>query len=203
MFVTFDGPNGSGKSTIINELAKYLVSKKKEIYITKEPSETEIGKFIRESEENYSSYILANLVAADRHNHIKTEILPYIKKGGIILCDRYIASSLILQVLDGLSMNEVMKINTGILKPDLSVIVYADEKTINERLSDRPTLTRFERDFSSKREIELSFKAGNYLEELGYKIEYINTEEPIAKIIEKLGDIILKTYSLNDWESTK
>jgi dTMP kinase len=194
MFITFDGPNGAGKSTVIEELAKYLVSKEKQVYITKEPSETEIGKFIRQSEENYSSYILANLVAADRHNHIKSEIIPYTKKGYIVLCDRYIASSLILQVLDGLSMDEVMDINTGILKPDLSVIVYANEKTINERLSDRSTLTRFERDFSSKNEIELSFKAGKYLEKLGYNIEYMDTEEPIVKNIEKLGDIILTAY---------
>lgn len=194
MFVTFDGPNGAGKSTVIEELAKYLVSKEKQVYITKEPTETEIGKYIRESEENYSSYTLANLVTADRHNQIKSEILPYSDKGYIVLCDRYVASSLILQVLDGLSMSEVMHINTGILKPDLSVIVHANEKTINERLSDRSTLTRFERDFSSKHEIELSFRAGKYLEGLGYNIEYIDTEEPLAKNIERLGNMILAAH---------
>lgn len=194
MFVTFDGPNGAGKSTVIEELAKYLVSKEKQVYITKEPTETEIGKYIRESEENYSSYTLANMVAADRHNHIKLEILPYSDKGYIVLCDRYVASSLILQVLDGLSMSEVMNINTGILKPDLSVIVHANEKTINERLLDRTTLTRFERDFSSKREIELSFSAGKYLEGLGYKIEYVDTEESLVKNIERLGDMILGAH---------
>ncbi|VDN47893.1 Thymidylate kinase [Petrocella atlantisensis] len=195
MFITFDGPNGAGKSTVIEELAKYLAFKEKQVYITKEPTETEIGKYIRESEEKYASYTLANLVAADRHNHIKKEIVPYINKGHIVLCDRYIPSSLILQVLDGLSMSEVMSINTGFLKPDLSVIVYANESTISERLSDRSTLTRFERDFSSEREIELSFKAGKYLEELGYKIEYIDTDESLVKNIEKLGDMIMVAVS--------
>lgn len=194
MFITFDGPNGAGKSTIIKELAKYLKSKGMLVYITKEPSDTDIGNFIRISEENYSSYTLANLVAADRHNHIKSEIIPYTETGRTVLCDRYIASSLILQVLDGLTMDEVMKINTGILIPDLSVIVYANEKIINERLSDRTRLTRFERDFSSGREIELSFKAGNFLGEFGYKVEYINTEEPLVKNVEKIADIILRNY---------
>ncbi len=192
MFVSFDGPNGAGKSTIIKELARYLALKEKQIHITKEPTETEIGKYIRESEENYSSYILANLVAADRHHHIVSEIIPYSDKGYIVLCDRYIASSLILQVLDGLSMSEVMSINTGIIRPDLSVIVYASEKTITERLSDRLTLTRFERDFSSKREIELSFSAGKYLESLGYDVEYIDTEDPLEKNITIMGDMILQ-----------
>lgn len=192
MFVTFDGPNGAGKSTIIQELAEYLKFREKRVHITKEPTETEIGKYIRESEENYTSYTLANLVAADRHNHIKTEVIPYLDMNYIVMCDRYIASFLILQVLDGLSLHEVMSINTGVLKPDLSVIVYASEETINERLADRSTLTRFERDYSSKNEIDLSLQAGKYLENKGYKMLYIDTDVSLEKNIEKLGNIILR-----------
>lgn len=197
MFVTFDGPNGAGKTTVIKKLEKYLISMKKLVYVTKEPTDTEIGKYIRDSEESYSSYTLANLVTADRHNHIKSEILPNLKKGYIVLCDRYIASSLILQCLDGLSMIEVMNINTGILKPDLSVIIHANEKTIIERLSNRSSLTRFERDFNSKREIELSFSAGKFLKELDYNIEYVDTEECLENNIKKIGSIILKEHDFS------
>lgn len=197
MFVTFDGPNGVGKTTLIEALEKYLLSKKKPVYVTKEPTDTEIGKYIRESEENYSSYTLANLVTADRHNHIKSVILPHLNNGYIVLCDRYLASSLILQVLDGLSMKEVMNINSGILKPDLSVIVSANEKTIIERLSKRMSLTRFERNFDSKREIELSFRAGKFLKELDYNIEYIDTEECLENNIKKIGAIILDKYNFS------
>ena len=191
MFITFDRPNGAGKSTIINELSSYLKSKNLRVYVTKEPYETDIGNFIRESEEKYSSYTLANLVAADRHNHLKTEILPVLESGDIVLCDRYVASSLILQVLDGLSMNEVMNINTGVLVPDITVIVYASVETLKKRLSKRVFLTRFERSYESRKELELSFAAGEFLEGHNYDVVYVNTDELVIDYIQKLGDLII------------
>lgn len=192
MFITFDGPNGAGKTTIINEVKKFMEMDGYKVCITREPSNSKIGQFIRNSEEGFNSYTLANLVAADRHNHINEEIWPKLATGVIVLCDRYIASSLILQVLDGLSIDEVMKINTNIVKPDICFILMAKEVTLINRLTLRKNLTRFERDYTSKEELELSVKAGEYLAKEGFVVEYIDTDQEIAISVEFITSSIKK-----------
>lgn len=192
MFITFDGPNGAGKTTIINEVKKLMEMDGCKVYITREPSDSNIGQFIRNSEERFNSYTLANLVAADRHNHINEEIWPQLATGVIVLCDRYIASSLILQVLDGLSMDEVMKINTNIIQPDICFVLMAKEVTLINRLALRKNLTRFERDYTSKEELELSVKAGEYLAKEGFVVEYIDTDQEIQISVEFITSSIKK-----------
>lgn len=202
MLITFDGPNGVGKTTIINEVKKALWADGYEVYITKEPSCSNIGQFIRDSEENYKSYILANLVAADRHYHIIEEILPQLKRGVIVLCDRYIASSLILQVLDGLKMDDVMNINTSILIPDICFILIAKEETIVKRLANREKLTRFEREYTRKDELDLSIKAAEFLTNRNYRIQIIDTDEETSKTVQFIKSIIINMIE-NDTKSRR
>ena len=192
MFITFDGPNGVGKTTIINEVKRAMEMDGYKIYITREPSNSNIGQFIRNSEEKYNSYTLANLVAADRHNHITEEVLPQLATGVIVLCDRYIASSLILQVLDGLSVDDVMRINTAILKPDICFILRAKEETLYNRLAARENLTRFEREYTSKDELELSIKAAEYLSNERYNVQFIDTDKKISNSVKVIKSNIMK-----------
>lgn len=190
MFITFDGPNGAGKSTLISEVKKVMEADGYKVYITREPSHSNIGQFIRNSEEKYSSYVLANLVAADRHSHLNDEILPQLASDAVVLCDRYVASSLILQVLDGLSMDEVMKINTGITKPDICFFLIAKEETLSNRLALRRNLTRFEREFTSKEELDQSIKAGKFLLRNGYVVQFIDTDQEVSISVEKIRSSI-------------
>ncbi len=188
MFVTFDGPNGVGKTTIINKLNKKLEKLGYNTYMTKEPTDSSIGNFIKQSEEMYTGYVLANLVAADRHSHIQNEILPRLRDGNIVLCDRYIVSSLILQRLDGLSVREILDINTGIIKPDLTILLIAELETINQRLRGRQLLTRFEREFDSSKELYYTKDAANYLYNDNYI--FINTENDIDRNLEIIFEAI-------------
>lgn len=98
--VAFDGPNGVGKSTLIESVKTRLEFRGYAIYTTKEPTNTECGSFVRKFAESRSGIGLACLVAADRYEHIENEILPELKKGKIVITDRYILSSLILQQMD-------------------------------------------------------------------------------------------------------
>ncbi|HKS50107.1 MAG TPA: hypothetical protein VJT49_34380 [Amycolatopsis sp.] len=66
---------------------------------------------------------LACLCAADRHHQFATEIVPALREGQVVVCDRYVASSLVLQGLDGLSAEVVWQLNHGVYRPDLSVIL--------------------------------------------------------------------------------
>ena len=152
--IAIDGPNGVGKSTIITKLKNKLESQGALVYITKEPTNTDMGNFIREYAEMCEGISLACLVAANRYEHINQEIIPQLQEGKIVITDRYILSSLILQRMDGVDVNFICNINAEILKPDLQVAIFAEEEIIQKRLSERKLLIRFERNNQSCYELK-------------------------------------------------
>lgn len=153
ILIALDGPNGSGKTTLINALKELLEEKEYDVCITREPTETELGEYVRKFAEAHEGIGLACLVVADRYEHIKNEIIPELKRGKIVITDRYILSSLILQEMDGVETEFILKINSNIIKPDLQVAVYADEDVLRDRLGVRKELTRFEKNNQSGDEL--------------------------------------------------
>lgn len=75
-----DGPNGAGKSTLIEAVKRKMELEGYTVYITREPTDTELGSFVRKFAESHSGISLACLVAADRYEHIFNEIIPELKK---------------------------------------------------------------------------------------------------------------------------
>ena len=143
-FIAVDGPNGVGKSTLIAAIKNKLEILGYDVYVTREPTDTKLGNFLREFAEQHSGVSLACMVAADRYEHIINEIMPALGEGKIVISDRYILSSLILQEMDGVGTEFILNTNSEIIKPDLQLAVIADEKILQERLSERDVLTRFE-----------------------------------------------------------
>jgi dTMP kinase len=137
LFVTVDGPNGSGKSTLIDAIVG-LLGEEPAIYRTRQPSPTTLGELIRGGEQNYRGRALACLVAGDRHYQLSNEVLPRLQAGAIVLCDRYVESSLVLQRLDGVPTEEILTLNRGILRPDLRIRLFADADILAARLAARP-----------------------------------------------------------------
>ena len=136
--VAIDGPNGVGKSTIIAAVAKKLqLLYAVDVFVTKEPTSTELGAFLRSFAEEEKGLGLACLVAADRYEHLKNEIIPMLEQRKVVITDRYILSSFILQGMDGVNTKFILDINDEIIKPDLQVALFADEKTIQSRLGER------------------------------------------------------------------
>lgn len=152
--IAFDGPNGAGKSTLINAIQAKLAEKNIDVYLTKEPSDSIVGVFTRNNAELFSGNTLACLVAADRYAHIKREILPQLKQGTIVITDRYVLSSLILQPMDGVDADFVEKVNNEIVLPDLQIAVWANEGILQKRLLERDNFTRFEKNNRSLEELE-------------------------------------------------
>ena len=109
--IAFDGPNGAGKSTLIRAVQARLSEMNINVHVTKEPSDSKIGTFTRNVAELFSGNALACLVAADRYAHVEREILPQLKQGTIVITDRYVLSSLILQPMDGVDIDFIEKIN--------------------------------------------------------------------------------------------
>jgi dTMP kinase len=102
ILITIDGPGGVGKSTVVHLVAQALNDRAISVHVTVEPTRTPLGEHIRASTETYRGMALACLVAGDRHHHLATEILPALRAGKVVVCDRYLPSSLVLQRLDGL-----------------------------------------------------------------------------------------------------
>ncbi len=157
-FVAFDGPNGSGKSTLIATVNARMTAAGYNVYTTREPTETELGNFVRSFAESHSGLSLAHMVAADRYEHLQKVIIPELKRGALVITDRYVLSSLILQGMDGVGQEHILDLNSEAIRPDLQLAIFADERMLQQRLSEREILTRFERDSQSSKELEYMAK---------------------------------------------
>lgn len=192
-FVTFDGPNGVGKSTVINLVYKHFKDNGLKVYQTKEPTNSSLGNFIRENQNEFNGETLALMVAADRYKHVHDEIIKKVDEGYLILCDRFILSSYVLQTLDGVDQTFVENIHSNLLiDPDLSIVMLADSTRIRERIKERNVYSRFEKSFSSDQEVALFRKYGEDLLKDGLKIKFVfndhdakRTAFEVVKLIEK------------------
>ena len=142
-FICIEGLDGSGKTTQAKLLVQRLNQKYDAMY-TSEPSNGLIGSFIRKkylySKHRLSPYIEALLFAADRIEHVANEILPALKIGKIVVCDRYIYSSLAYQGAGGVDLEWIQNINKSVLYPDLAVFLDVDPVKVLCRLNSERSL---------------------------------------------------------------
>ena len=101
-FISFEGGEGVGKTTQINLLKKFLLKKKFKVISTREPGGTKEGEYIRKSlvsgnKNTWDAYSEALIFNALRREHINKLINPAIQNGEIILCDRYLDSTIVYQ----------------------------------------------------------------------------------------------------------
>lgn len=150
-FFVFEGIDGSGTSTQIEILAQKLRAEGVSVHTTREPSDGEIGKWIRQliagSRENpIHPSALALLFAADRVDHIHGEVREALDRGDIVLCDRYLWSSYTYQSLH-CDRGWVGEINReGQIKPDMIFYFKLPAEVAFERVLKRGgTQDQFER----------------------------------------------------------
>ena len=179
-FIAIDGPNGVGKTSFINKLEKRL-NEEYDVILTKEPSNTEFGNKLKVNEGNYRGLEYARLIAYDREFHIKKEIMPAYQSDKIIITDRYIASSLALQFLDGVALQDIWELNKDFLKPSLYIILSASPMVIEERLKLRDALTYFETVKSRKEELDAFWQAHNFLHSHGWDTVMLNSNNAMEQ----------------------
>ena len=131
-FVTFEGCEGSGKSTQLKLLAERLNGEGVDFVMTREPGGSDIAERIREIILDGGNTAMCDecealLYAAARVQHIKERIIPALEAGKLVICDRYVHSSLAYQgFARGLGEQYVADINAFALKncpPDLTVFL--------------------------------------------------------------------------------
>ncbi|CAM3254154.1 dTMP kinase [Filibacter tadaridae] len=134
-FITFEGPEGAGKTTVISKLFDFLKEEGWSVIITREPGGIRIAEKIRgiildNEHVEMDAKTEALLYAAARRQHLVEKIIPALDKGFIVLCDRFIDSSLAYQGhARGLGIDEVLSINEfaiGNTIPDLTVFFDID-----------------------------------------------------------------------------
>ncbi len=141
LFITFEGGDGSGKTTQINLLASWLESEGHTVVITREPGGTDLGTELRNIILHREGFIApraeALLYAADRSHHIHTLVRPALKRGEIVVQDRYLDSSVAYQgagrVLDPTEVREISLWATERLMPDLTVLLDVPASVAKER----------------------------------------------------------------------
>ncbi|MBY8914763.1 dTMP kinase [Bacillus sp. YC2] len=130
LFITFEGPEGAGKTTVLQAIKELLSTKGLPVTATREPGGIEIAEQIREVILNKNNTLMdskteALLYAAARRQHLVEKVQPALEEGRIVLCDRFIDSSLAYQgYARGLGIEEVLSINQfaiGDTMPDITI----------------------------------------------------------------------------------
>ena len=129
-FITVEGTDGSGKSTQLKLLMDYLGTKNCDVVFTREPGGTEISEKIRDvildiNNKEMTQMTEALLYAAARAQHVQQKIIPAINEGKVVICDRFVDSSIAYQgAARGLGTDNIMQINSFALNgimPDLTL----------------------------------------------------------------------------------
>jgi dTMP kinase len=174
IFVAVDGPKHAGKSELLRLVEPMLHSARLSVLVTKEPT----PQFDLSNEERFSGLALAQLIAADRCLHVRETIEPGVCTHDVVITDRYIASSLVFQVLDGVSFDKVWALNADLLRPDLNIFLTVDESSVARRQGERGTATRFDRAARVGEEIALYEAVEQFLAGLGVSVTRLaNTDE--------------------------
>lgn len=130
LFITVEGPEGAGKTTIMEKLRTYFAASGVPVLATREPGGIEIAEKIRtiildKEHTMMDGRTEALLYAAARRQHLTEKIVPALRRGEIVLCDRFIDSSLAYQgFARGLGIDEVYAVNqfaVDNLMPDLTL----------------------------------------------------------------------------------
>jgi dTMP kinase len=160
VFIVIEGLDGSGKTTQAILLTQRLLKTHKAI-LTAEPSRGKTGTFIREcclyGEKRLPVEAEALLFSADRVEHVQNEILPALEEGKIVVCDRYLYSTLAYQGSAGLSLDWIKTINARALQPDFALFIDVPPERVLERLKRKKSVMETLETQRKVREIYLKF----------------------------------------------
>ncbi|MFF8882905.1 dTMP kinase [Streptomyces flaveolus] len=191
-FVSIDGPSGVGKSTTVKALHALLEQQGRTAQRTVEPPDTALGSFTRSNANEIHGLALECLVAAARYEHIDTVIRPALRAGRLVISDRYLPSTLVLQQLDGVPLDYLLALNAHVIMPDLAVLLTASPALISARIAERGVTHRFHLAPSAPgREVDLYADAASYLMARDVKVLLLDTSNATpSDVARRIADAI-------------
>jgi len=200
-FITFEGADGCGKSTQIELAAKFLKENNIEFIQTRDPGGTALGNKIRNILLNYDGNIAPLcelfLYFADRAQHVEEKLLPALNEGKIILCDRYVDSTMAYQgYARGLGAEKILELNQVAAKslmPDLTFVFDVSTEIAAKRVGNEKD--RLE---SEGKEFHQKVRAG-YLElaeKFPERIVVVDANKNIKEVQQNVINILKKKLNI-------
>jgi dTMP kinase len=190
MFITFEGLDGSGKSTQAELLAEAIGETGRKVVTTREPGGTPLGERVRElllTGNGIAPWAEAALFAAARAELVEEVIGPALERGAVVICDRYLDSSLAYQgVARGLGVERVLQLNLpaiGGRLPDRTFLLEIDPVEAAQRVGgDRDRIEQEDEQF--RRQVAVAYR--QLAETFPQRIEAVDGTRPPAEIAEEI-----------------
>ncbi|MFL6155450.1 MAG: dTMP kinase [Marmoricola sp.] len=146
LFLCFEGGEGAGKSTQAQRLSQWLAAAGREVLLTFEPGDTEVGQKVRQivlSPEtgHLDDRTEALLYAADKAEHLDKVVRPALERGAVVITDRYVDSTLAYQgagrSIPPAELEQVARWATGDLRPHLTILLDLEPSAGLTRFAER------------------------------------------------------------------
>ncbi|PID14014.1 dTMP kinase [Sporosarcina sp. P34] len=207
LFISFEGPEGAGKTTVLQAIAERLLAQGQDVIMTREPGGIPIAEKIREVilDSNHSTMdgkTEALLYAAARRQHLVEKVIPALQQNKIVLCDRFIDSSLAYQgFARKLGIDEVLAINLFAIEeymPDCTIFfdvppevglarIWRDKEREQNRL-DLETMEFHEQVYKGYQEVMLRDEG---------RIQVVDAQQLPAQVIENVWQIVSTEVNLH------
>ncbi|PIC69564.1 dTMP kinase [Sporosarcina sp. P18a] len=207
LFISFEGPEGAGKTTVLQAIAERLLAQGQDVIMTREPGGIPIAEKIREVilDSNHSTMdgkTEALLYAAARRQHLVEKIIPALQQNKIVLCDRFIDSSLAYQgFARKLGIDEVLAINLFAIEeymPDCTIFfdvppevglarIWRDKEREQNRL-DLEKMEFHEQVYKGYQEVMLRDEG---------RIQIVDAQQLPAQVIENVWQIVSTEVNLH------
>ncbi len=192
LFVVFEGIDGTGKSTQMRLLGEALKNRHYAVVETREPTTGKFGQQIR------SLYLKRSTVSAeeelelfvkDRRQHLNNLILPSLKEGKIVLCDRYFLSTAAYQGAAGCDPGRIISLHEFAPDPDLAIIIEVDPEVSIRRITEKrgDALNDFEQ-LESLKKVDSIFRKMDlpYIERIDGSLSVMEVHHQVLALVEKL-----------------
>ena len=207
MFITFEGPDGSGKTTALKRLRKFLDQEKIDYVFTREPGGSDlpeadkIRQIILDPTHKIPRMAEAILYAADRRLNLEKNIWPALKAHKLVLCDRYLDSSIAYQgYARGIGVAKVVALQDVITEktyPDLTIFFdikpQAAALRMNQRLTGKDRLELEGAEFQEK--VYLGYQEA--MKVFPQRFKSIDASQSKTKVFEEVKKIVLAAIKKN------
>ncbi|MCM3398032.1 dTMP kinase [Oceanobacillus profundus] len=200
-FITFEGGEGAGKTTILQAIASRLTDLGYDVITTREPGGINISEKIRDiihdpDHTEMEERTEALLYAAARRQHLVEKVLPALEQGKVVLCDRFIDSSLAYQgYARGLGIDEVFSINQFVIgdcMPDLTLFFDITPKKGLERIAANKDRERNRLDLENLKFHEMVYEGYQILKDkFPNRIQTIDADQSIDIVEQAVLDRII------------